>query len=54
MFRIQCSKGRKLLDDGDGQGSAEEHFEEKLFKIKDRMKVSSFKVSFGLIYMLIL
>jgi hypothetical protein len=41
---MRCSgfsavKGRKLLDDGDGEGSAEEHFEEKLFKIKDRMKV---------------
>jgi uncharacterized protein len=37
-------KGRKLLDDGDGAGSAEEHFEEKLFEIKNRMKVNPLRL----------
>jgi uncharacterized protein len=32
-------KGRLLLDDDTGEGSAEGHFEEKLLRIRDRMKV---------------
>ena len=41
---MRCSafsgaKGRILLDEGDGKGSAEGHFDEKLLKIRDRMKV---------------
>ncbi|KAI9634488.1 uncharacterized protein MKK02DRAFT_38018 [Dioszegia hungarica] len=40
---MRCSafgavKGRLLVDDGEGEGSSEAHFEEKLFLIKDRMK----------------
>ena len=41
---MRCSafgavKGRLLVDGGEGEGSSEAHFEEKLFKIRDRMKV---------------
>lgn len=44
---MRCSafgavKGRLLVDDGEGEGSSEAHFEEKLFLIKDRMKVGLF------------
>lgn len=40
MCCIQRGKGRILVSDGGRDDTAEDHFEEKLFLIKDRMKVS--------------
>ncbi|WVW80470.1 hypothetical protein I302_102452 [Kwoniella bestiolae CBS 10118] len=35
---FSCKANRKLLQDDEGGGSAEEHFEEKLLRIRERMK----------------
>jgi uncharacterized protein len=38
-------RGRKLVEDKQGGGSAEAHFEEKLMRIRERMKVGHLKKS---------